>query len=315
MDYMRRIVVEAPASSANLGAGFDVFSIGLRDPRDSIELLALESKKRGINLSYKNGYVFLRPDVTAAGAVVKALAREFDIKSSVTVTVNNRIPIGVGLGSSAASSVGAAVAMNKLFSLGLTDERLLSYAVEGEFAASGARHFDNIAGSLQGGFRIVHQNPLTTVGFPPPSGMAIVVVTPEIKLPARKTEYARSLLPKSVELGKMTKNISLASRVVAGFAKGDVAMIGSGLEDFVVEPARKAMIPWFDEVRRSALQTGAAGVFISGAGPSMAAVVDSLKLDPRRVRMAMTECFAKHGIMAKSIVTTVGGGARVAEEQ
>ncbi|MCL6003130.1 MAG: homoserine kinase [Candidatus Thermoplasmatota archaeon] len=312
---MRRVVVDAPASSANLGSGFDVFAIGLRDPRDSIELRASESQERIISLNYTNGYAFLNSDITAAGAVVKAVAKEFEIKSKIDVTVNNRIPIGVGLGSSAASSVGVAVAMNRFFDLGLTEERLLSYAVEGEFAASGARHYDNIAGSLQGGFRIVHQDPLKTVGFPPPNGMAIVVVTPGIELPVRKTEYARSLLPKNLELGNLTKNISLASRVVAGFAKGDVAMIGSGLGDVVIEPARKAMIPWFDEVKSSALEAGAAGVFISGAGPSLTAVVDSLLSEPRRVRKAMTECFAKHGILTKSFVTTVGGGARIATEQ
>lgn len=312
---MRRIAVDAPASSANLGSGFDVFAIGLKDPRDRIELCVSESQQRVISLNYTNGYVFPNSDITAAGAVVKAIAKKFDIKSNIDVTVNNRIPIGVGLGSSAASSVGTAVAMNRLFGLGLTEERLLSYAVEGEFAASGARHYDNIAGSLQGGFRIVHQDPLKTVGFPPPNGLAIIVVTPEVELPVRKTEYARSLLPKNLELGSMTKNISLASRVVAGFAKGDVAMIGSGLGDAVVEPARKAMIPWFKEVRSSALEAGAAGVFISGAGPSMIAVVDSLLLEPQRVRKAMTERFAMHSILTKSFVTTVGGGARIAEEQ
>ncbi len=312
---MKRIVVEAPASSANLGAGFDVFSIGLKDPRDSIELLALESNEQEVNINYTNGYVASGSETTAAGAVVKAVAKELDLKFKLNVTVNNRIPIGVGLGSSAASSVAAALAMNRAFDLGLSDERLLSYAVEGEFAASGARHYDNIAGSLQGGFRIVHQRPLKTVGFAPPKGMTVIVITPVVKLPNRKTEFARSLLPKNVNLEEMTKNISLASRVVAGFAKGDVAMIGSGLEDSVVEPARKSMIPWFDDVRRSALLAGAAGVFISGAGPSMAAVVDGLKMDPRRVHKAMTQCFAIHGILAKGFITTVGGGARVVEEQ
>ena len=312
---MKRIVVEASASSANLGSGFDVFVIGLNDPRDSIELLALESQESEVNLNYKNGYVIPGIDATAAGAVAKAVTNQFNLKYKIIVTINNRIPIGVGLGSSAASSVATAVAMNRIFDLGLSDEMLLSVAVEGEYAASGARHYDNIAGSLQGGFRIVHQRPLNTVGFPPPLGMTIVVVTPEIKLPNRKTEYARSLLPKQVNLDKMTKNISSATRVVAGFAKGDIAMIGSGLEDSVVEPARKVMIPWFDQVRDSALQVGAAGVFISGAGPSIAAVVDGLKIDPGRVQSAMAKCFADHGISANGFITTVGGGARIVEEQ
>ena len=175
-----------------MGSGFDVFVIGLNDPRDSIELLALESQESEVNLNYKNGYVIPGIDATAAGAVAKAVTNQFNLKYKIIVTINNRIPIGVGLGSSAASSVATAVAMNRIFDLGLSDEMLLSVAVEGEYAASGARHYDNIAGSLQGGFRIVHQRPLNTVGFPPPLGMTIVVVTPEIKLPNRKTEYARS---------------------------------------------------------------------------------------------------------------------------
>lgn len=158
---------------------------------------------------------------------------------------------------------------------------------------------------------MVHLDSLETIKFPSPKGMRIVIVTPELKLPGKKTKYARSLLPRNVGLKKMTKNVSFASRVVAGFANDDIEMIGSGLEDSVVEPARKMMIPWFDEVKDAALKSGAAGVCISGAGPSMMAIVNSYKVDPERVRKSMEYHFGSHGISANSFVTSIGEGTKI----
>ncbi len=308
---MKRIIVDAPASSANLGSGFDVFALGLQGPKDTVQLSATKSRETRIRTSYFRGNDLVGTEDRAVRAVVEYISKEFDLSYDIDAIIKSRIPIGVGLGSSAASSIAASVAMNGLFELGLNSKELLRFAVEGEFAASGSRHFDNLAGALNGGFVIVHHESLDTIRFSPPEGMAVVILTPRVKLPGKKTEFARSLLPGQVEISKMTKNVSLASTVVAGFAKGDIDMIGRGLEDSVVEPARKVMIPWFDDVKNVALKAGAAGVCISGAGPSMMAIVDSQKMDPERVRYSMVEGFTTHGIIADSFITGAGEGTKI----
>jgi len=310
---MRQIIVEAPASSANLGSGFDVFALGLSNPKDTVELTASKSREMCIRTSYIGGGSVSLPEDRAVRAVVESIATKFDLYYDIDALITSRIPIGVGLGSSAASSIAAAVAMNHLFELELDNKRLLEFAVEGEFAASGSRHFDNLAGALNGGFVIVSGDSLETIRFTPPKGMAVVILTPLLRLPGKKTQYSRSLLPSQVEIGKLARNVSLASTVVAGFAKGDIVMIGKGLEDSVVEPARKVMIPWFDDVKNAALQAGAAGVCISGAGPSMMAIVDSVETDPERIRTSMVERFATHGIIANSFITNPGEGTKIVE--
>lgn len=308
---MLRIIVDAPASSANLGSGFDVFALGLSYPKDTVELTASKSREMCVRASYVVGDTTSVHEDRAVRAVAENIAMKFDLRYNIDALITSRIPIGVGLGSSAASSIAAAVAMNDLFELKLDNKQLLKFAVEGEFAASGSRHYDNLAGALNGGFVIIHSDSLETIRFTPPEGMAVVILTPLLRLPAKKTQYSRSLLPGHVEIGKLTRNVSLASTVVAGFAKGDIGMVGKGLEDSVVEPARKAMIPWFDEVKNTALQAGAAGVCISGAGPSMMAIVDSIKTDPERVRISMVERFATHGIIANSFITNPGEGTSI----
>ncbi len=308
---MKKIVVDAPASSANLGAGFDVFSLGLSNPRDTVELSASGFGEMRIRTSYAQNGADAGPEERAVRAVAEKIAIEFGIHGTIEASITSRIPIGVGLGSSAASSIAAAVAMNSLFGLGLDDRGLMKFAVEGEFAASGSRHYDNLAGSLKGGFVIVNGDSLEITRFTPPEGMAIVISTPMLKLPGKKTQYARSLIPGHVDIGKLTRNVFLASTVVAGFAKGDIDVIGKGLDDSVVEPARKVMIPWFDEVKEAAIKAGASGACISGAGPSILAIVDSLKSNPENVMVSMVESFSTHGIIANSFITTAGEGTSV----
>jgi homoserine kinase len=134
-----------------------------------------------------------------------------------------------------------------------------------------------------------------------------------LELPARKTEYARSLLPTAVPLSSMVENVWHASKVAVGFSTGDIAMIGEGMQDAVVEPARARMVPGFEEAKDAAREAGAAGACLSGAGPSVLSVVDGRRADPEKVLKAVVESFEKRGVRAKGFVTTVGEGARIVE--
>jgi homoserine kinase len=167
-----------------------------------------------------------------------------------------------------------------------------------------------VSASILGGFVVVRvwDRP-AAISYDPPKDMCLCMATPKITLPERKTEYARSVLPASIPLSLMVSTVAHASLVVSGFARGNISMIGAGMNDKVVEMARKKFIPGYDYVRKSAVDAGAAGVCISGAGPSMLAVVDSRKCRPRDVLEGMIEGFGSAGVESDGFITVPGQGA------
>lgn len=319
---MDQIRVEAPASSANLGPGFDVFALALESPRDSVRL-RLGSGSAGGRPSVKMVRVTgLKVPETEAenGACVVCLemAKELRIRMEIFVELEKRVPIGLGMGSSGASAAAAAFAMNELFDLGLSSDELIFFAGKGEAATSGSPHYDNVTASILGGFVVVRggsdERP-RAVRFDPPAGLAVCIATPMVSLPGRKTEYARSLLPETVPLETLVSNVANASLMVSGFAKKDIKLIGKGMTDRAVEKARKVMIPGYDRVMSRAMDAGAAGVCISGAGPSMLAMVDKESTQPRKVLEAMVVAFEQEGVKSSGYVTRIGRGARVVKSR
>lgn len=306
------MLVEAPASSANLGPGFDVFALALETPRDRLRLSSRESPRPAVEVIVRgNSSLPTDPGKNAAGAVAMKIAKERDLRFRMSIELEKRVPVGVGMGSSAASSVAAAYAMNRHFRLGMSLTEVADHAAYGELVCAGVEHHDNVAASALGGFVVVKGGAVREyTGFKPPNALKVCVVTPDVMLPTRKTEYARSLLPSKVDLQDLTRNVGAASLMVSGFAKKDIALIGKGMTDAIVEPARAAMIPGYWEVKRAAMAEGAAGTCISGAGPSVLAIVDSRKEDPARVTASIRRAFLKAGSKSEGFVTTVGKGAR-----
>lgn len=314
---MDQIRVEAPASSANLGPGFDVFALALDTPKDIVRLRlgVAPSRTPSVRMAKVTGLAVPKSE-TENGACVVCLemAKQLGVKKEIVVELEKRVPIGVGMGSSGASAAAAAVAMNELLGLGLSSDELISYAGKGEGVTSGSPHYDNVAASILGGFVVVRggtgEAP-TAVRFDSPAGLAVCVATPVVSLPRRKTEYARSLLPGSVPLETLVANVANASLMVAGFAKKDIKLIGRGMTDRAVEQARKSMIPGYDRVRSRAMAAGAEGACISGAGPSMLAIVDGRRSQPKKVLEAMLAAFGQQGVKSSGYVTRIGKGARV----
>ena len=306
-----KITVEAPASSANLGPGFDVFALALAKPSDRLTLSSESEGKLSVHIKLSSGAtVPTSAPKNGAGAVALAIAKDKDIRSRILIEITKGIPIGIGMGSSGASAAAAAFAMNEMFDLGMSEDEVIFYAGRGEGVTSGSTHYDNVAASVLGGFVVVKcgERP-SAIRYDAPSGLSLCLVTPFVKLPKRKTEYARSLIPNSVGLKKVVSNVANASMIVSGFAKGDIGLVGAGMDDKIVEEARKKMIPGYETVKKIAIERGAAGVCISGAGPSMLAVVDKSEAEPEEVLKAMISEFTREGARASGFVTQVGEGA------
>ena len=262
------VKVRAPSSTANLGPGFDVFGLALDAFHD--EIILTKKPWQGIRILTEDD-IPKDPQQNTAGLVVKAMKQKFKIKSGIEIRIKKGVPAGFGMGSSAASAAAAALAFNKLFNLKLDSNTLIKCAGIGEKASAGTIHYDNVAASLLGGFVVVKAKPFEVVRLEPPKDLVLCIAIPQLKVPKKKTKVSRAVIPKTVKLSDLTVNLSNAANIVSGFLIKDTELIGRSIQDVIVEPARKHLIPGFSKVKNNALNAGALGVTISGAGPSVIA--------------------------------------------
>lgn len=303
----------APASTANLGPGYDVFGLALDALYDRVTITRQKGSDGRVAIKMSDASIPAAPESNSAGLVVKKMAQEFKISDNLEVRVKKGVPAGYGMGSSAASAAAAAVAFDGLYRLKVKKEKLVEYAAEGELASAGARHYDNVSASVLGGFVIssMKNDPVPRfVRLAPPRDLVLVVAVPSIPVPERKTEVARSVLPKEVPLTNIVHNVSGASTIVAGFALKDVELIARGIDDAIVEPARKHLIPGFDDVRENAISAGALAVTISGAGPSVIAFLKTARKS-KEVAKAMAAGFEKAGAKCRTFPCRSSAGAHV----
>lgn len=313
-ERMARMAVEscvavAPCSTANLGPGYDVFGLALDALKDRVKITK-EPGRSTITIKSGDQTIPSVAEFNSAGRVVKSMMRDFGVHDSIKISVTKGVPAGYGIGSSAASAAAAAIAFNALYKLKIDKNKLVEYAAEGEIASAGTKHYDNVSASLLGGFVIGHKGQF--IRIEPPRDLFLVVAVPlSMQVPEKKTEVARSVLPKEVPLKSVVHNVSGASTIVAGFALKDVEMIAKGIDDIIVEPARKHLIPGYDAVKQNGLSAGALAVTISGAGPSMIAFLKTRK-NAGRVASAMSEGFLEAGVKSRTFACRPSSGARLA---
>ena len=311
---LNKIIVKAPATSANIGSGFDVFGLALEEPSDKVTIVRTIAgvKIRVSGVSGEN--ISVVPEKNTAGVVAKLMLQEFSLKTGLAIEIEKGIWPGKGLGSSAASAAAMAFGLNYMFGLNLSREQLAKFAAKGEVVSAGVEHADNVSAALYGDFVIVKSyKPLEIVCLNAPPDMECCVAFPHIDTPASKTKKARLAVPRMVPLKKLTDNIGQAAAMASAFATGDVELIGKSMHDFVVEPARASMIPGYLKVKKNALKAGAYGVTISGAGPAMIAVVDRKQNIAAKVVVAMKEGFKSVGCEATAFATKPGKGACIIE--
>ena len=309
------VAVKVPSTTANLGPGFDVFGLALDLFYDVVKV---KLTQEALSIEVVGKYADLVPkriEENTAGVVAQFFLEKLDLKGGVHIQMSKGIRPSIGLGSSAASAAATAVALNRLFDASLSQEELIQIAARGEVASAGAAHADNVAAAMLGGFTIVRPGkPPKVIRLTPPKNLEVSVVIPKTSMPPKKTQMARSILPKHVTLRQMVQNISNASTMAAGFLLSDIDLIGCCMVDEVVERVRADLIPCYDEVRRSALESGASGVAISGAGPSMIAIVDSEKSRSLNVAEAMKKAFEASHIKAEAYAVKPAEGAKIVEE-
>jgi homoserine kinase len=307
---MRKVRATAPATLANIGPGFDAIGLALDSPADHATAERTTTPGLEFVLDDPAGAVPRDLSRNVASHVAEALLEDARPEFGVKLTLHKRMPVGSGLGSSAASAVAALMAVNGVLPRPRPREELLRFAVEGERLASGAPHADNVAPSLLGGVQIVLSgDPPVIVPAPYVDRIRWVVVHPQAVI---ETRAARRRLPGRLELADAVSQWAHVGALVAGLAAGDARIVGRALVDRVAEPARAPLIPGFAAVRAAAEKAGAFGMSISGSGPSVFAVTDS-DAAARRVAAAMVRAFKRDGgVIARAWVSGVNRrGARL----
>lgn len=269
---LNEVKVFAPASVANVSCGFDVMGFALEHPGD--EIIARRSAEPGIritNITGDNGLLPTSVDKNTAGVAAREFMSSLDCNTGIELEIHKKMPLGSGLGSSAASAVGAVVAVNTLLGAPYRDnQKLLSFAAEGERVACGTAHLDNVGPALLGGFVFIRsQEEGDVFGLECPKPLFATVIHPHIEM---KTEDTRKVLRRDIPLEKAVRQWGNVGGLVAGLLQGDYGLISRSLEDVIIEPIRSVLIPGFADVKKAAMDAGALGSGISGSGPSIFAL-------------------------------------------
>lgn len=282
----KKIKVFAPASVSNVGCGFDILGFSIDGHGDEITLEQRTDDKLVIKHIEGAVDIPLNPEINTASVAVRSLLKANGLNVGFDISIKKNITPGSGLGSSASSSVGAVFAANELLNLAIKKEDLLIHTMEGERAATGKVHADNVAPSMLGGFTVVRgYDPLDIFQLPFPEELRVVVIYPQIQI---KTSEARKILPAEIPLENAVAQWGNVAGLIAGLTMKDLSLIKRSLKDEIVEPVRKKLIPHYDQIKDACLDSGALGFNISGSGPAMFALMDDETLATQLVKKMET---------------------------
>lgn len=297
---MKKVKIHSPGTVANLVCGFDIIGMALSEPYDVMELTLLDEPT--VIIHNKDSFDLpTEPEKNVAGVVLLSVMERMNNSVGFEITIEKHIKPGSGIGSSAASAAGAAVAANHLLGNIFSADDVVQFAMNGEKLASGVKHADNIAPCIFGGISLVRSiHPLDIVSIAVPD-LFVTVVHPQIEV---RTADARQILRQQVLLKDAIKQWGNIAGLIAGFMKNDLDLIGRSLEDVIIEPVRSILIPAFDEVKKKCKDAGALGGGISGSGPSIFMLSKEEKT-AKSVEAVMKDVYNRIGVEYNTYVTTI----------
>ena len=266
---MDSIKIFSPSSVANLSCGFDVLGLCLDTIGD--EMIIKKSTIPGLRIiKIDCEDLPLAIEKNVAGVAAKSYLNKFPTEIGIDIEIYKKIKAGSGIGSSAASAVGAVFGINELLERDIRKIDLIPYALEGEKLASGETHADNIAPAMLGGLTLIRNvESLDIIKLPSPSELIITIIHPKIEL---KTSHAMTIIKKQVPLKSVINQTANIAGFISGLYTNDYDLISRSLNDDIIEKERSLLIPGFNSLKKTALEIGALGCGISGSGPSVYAL-------------------------------------------
>jgi homoserine kinase len=310
---MKSIKAFAPATVANVSCGFDIFGFAVEAPADEV-VITLTNKPGVIikQITGDEGRLPLEASRNTSGVAVQAFLKEIGSNQGADIVLHKKLPLGSGMGSSAASSVAALIAINHLYDNPFSREQLLPFAMEAERIACGSAHADNVAPSLLGGFVLIRSySPLDVTKIPTPPGLFCTLVHPHLEL---KTEDSRRVLKSSVPMKDAITQWGNIAGLVVGLMKPDYGLITRSLQDVIAEPIRAVLIPGFDNIKAVSIHNGALGCGISGSGPTIFSLSTEFEI-AERVGVEIQKQFVDMKLKSDVFVSKINQmGARIANE-
>jgi homoserine kinase len=307
---MKWVKAFAPATVANVCCGFDILGFAIDDTGDEVEVRLSDTPGvKILRITGDDGKLPLDANKNTCSVAVQSYMNALGRKADLDIILDKKLPLGSGMGSSAASAAAALVAVNTLMGEPMSRKELVPHAMEAERIACGTGHADNVAPSILGGFVLIrdyHPLDLLKVNFP--KELCCVLVHPHLEV---KTEDSRRILRNSVTIRDAVSQSANAAGLMIGLMNSDFELIGKSLKDVIAEPVRSVFIPGFDQLRQVAKSAGALGAGISGSGPTVFALCNDLNV-ARKVGEKMVEHFGLSHLKSDLIVSPVNSeGSRV----
>lgn len=264
---MKKVTAFAPATVANVSCGFDILGFAVEEMGDKVTVSLSDTPGvKVVRIEGDGGRLPYETHKNTCGVALQAMAEAIGFEGGLEVELYKGLPLGSGMGSSAASSVAALEAANQLLGNPLDKKALLPFAMKAEGVACGAEHADNVAPSLLGGFVLIRSySPLDVTKLHVPEGLYCTLIHPHFEL---NTADSRSVLRQQVPLKDAITQSGNIAGLVAGLYQEDMGLISRSLQDVIAEPSRSVLIPGFDEIKEAVKTSGALGTGISGSGPT-----------------------------------------------
>ncbi|MDR0523495.1 MAG: homoserine kinase [Candidatus Methanoplasma sp.] len=304
------IRIRAPATTSNIGAGFDIFGLALDSPFDIMEGRASPSGTSVSEIRGRGAEGIPRDPASNSAAIAAA---EVLKRAGAGFGVELRIEKGIrpcsGIGSSGASAAGGAYLANLLCGSPLSDAEVILCAAHAEEVMSGGFHADNVAPCILGGFTIIRSyEPFEVSRIEPPANLGVVVAMPDVMV---CTADSRRVIPKEVSVRDLVFHVGNASTLVYAMMTGDLAKIGRSVKDAVFEPARASLVPHLREAEAAATSHGALVSFLGGSGPCVISFYDRDTHCGDRIAESVREVYARGGMGCDTWVTGCGRGCEV----
>ena len=303
----------APACVGNIGVGFDLLGHTFYGPAD---LACVRRQEAGVTITAIHGDLSGVADIpresalNTAGRALQAMVDDLSLPFGFSLEMHKGIPLGSGMGGSAASAVAAVVAANALLDTPLAPAKLYPFALRGESASTDAAPGDNVGPMLLGGLALAPTQVLRKLAVP--AGLHCVVLKPDMSIETRR---AREVLAAPFPLDVCIQQTTHLALVLTGLASGDFDLIRLGLEDAMVEPRRAHLIPGFHDIKAAALANGALGASISGSGPTLFAWFDTQENAELAVESLLAVARQHHVGVAAWVSPVEGPSARIVDRQ